>query len=72
MVTLESTLKKIHDWSIDRIHHLSENHLESDLYESLEDAYAIHQEFAEWLDPNKRDHNVISLEYIGDEDGANI
>lgn len=72
MVTLESTLKTIHDWSIDRIHILSENYPESELYESLENAYSIHQEFAEWLDPNKRDHNVISLEYIGDEDGANI
>jgi hypothetical protein len=72
MVTLESTLKKIHDWSIDRIHHLSENYPDSELYESLEDAYSIHQEFAEWLDPNKKDHDVISLEYIGDEDEGNI
>jgi len=72
MVTLESTLKKIHDWSIDRIHHLSDSYPDSKLYESLEDAYSIHQEFAEWLDPNKRDHDVISLEYIGDEDEGNI
>jgi hypothetical protein len=54
------------------MHTLSENHPGSELYESLEDAYAIHQEFAEWLDPNKKDHDVISLEYIGDEDGRNI
>ena len=54
------------------MHLLSENHPGSELYESLEDAYAIHQEFAEWLDPNKKDHDVISLEYIGDEDGRNI
>ena len=72
MVTLESTLKKINEWSIDRIHHLSENHPGSELYESLEDAYSIHEEFAEWLDPNNRDHDVISLEYIGDGDGGNI
>ena len=72
MVTLESTLKKINDWSIDRIHHLSENRPGSELYENLENAYSIHQEFAEWLDPNKKDHDVISLEYIGDEDEGNI
>ena len=72
MVTLESTLRKIHDWSIDRMHHLSDNHPGTELYESLENAYAIRQEFAEWLDPNKKDHDVISLEYIGDEDGRNI
>ena len=72
MVTLESTLRKIHDWSVDRMHQLSENHPGSELYESLEDAHAIHQEFAEWLDPNKKNHDVISLEYIGDEDERNI
>ena len=72
MVTLELTLKKIHDWSIDRMHELSEGHPGSELYESLEDAYAIQQEFAEWLDPNKKDHDVISLEYIGDENGGNL
>mgnify|MGYP003116989028 FL=1 len=72
MVTLELTLKKIHDWSIDRMHELSEGHPGSELYESLEDAYAIQQEFAEWLDPNKKNHDVISLEYIGDENGGNL
>jgi len=70
MVTLESTLKKIHDWSIDRIHHLSENHTES--LNSLDDAYAIQKEFSEWLNPNDTEHDVISLEYIGDEDGRII
>jgi len=54
------------------MHLLSENHSGSELYESLEDAYAIHQEFAEWLDPNKKDHDVNPLEYIGDEDGRII
>jgi hypothetical protein len=54
------------------MHQLSEYHPDSELYKSLEDAYSIHQEFSEWLNPNKKDYDVISLEYIGDEDGGNI
>jgi|TARA_Y100000004_G_scaffold154182_1_gene178229 hypothetical protein len=38
----------------------------------VDDAHAIHEEFAEWLDPNAKDHDVLSLEYIGDEDGGII
>ncbi len=30
------------------------------------DAHAIVQEFEEWMDPNMDDHDVYSLEYIGD------
>ena len=74
MVTLESTLRKIHEWSIDRMHHYAPmNHPSSELYDVVwKMHHAIHEEFAEWLDPNKKDHDVISLEYIGDEDGGNI
>tara|TARA_Y100000310_G_C20409453_1_gene681221 strand:- start:166 stop:309 length:144 start_codon:yes stop_codon:yes gene_type:complete len=35
-------------------------------YEKIEDAHAIRLEFDEWLDPNIPDHNVYSLEYIGE------
>ena len=77
MVTLESTLKKIHDWSIDRVHTIvdeaSSDVVRSDqLVDAIDDAYAIQQEFAEWLNPNIDDHDVISLEYIGDDDEGNI
>ena len=34
---------------------------------TLDDAYAIQKEFSEWLDPNIDDHDVFSLEYIGDD-----
>ena len=70
METLESTLSQIHDWSIDRIHELSEEFSES--LKELDDAFAIQQEFAEWLNPNISDHDILSLEYIGDEDGGII
>ena len=58
METLEDTLRKNHDWAVDRIHFLAED--------EIEDAYAIQSEFSEWLDPNIADHDIFSLEYLGD------
>lgn len=60
MATLFDTMCVAHDWAVDRIHFLSES--------NLEDAYAIQQEFGDWLDPNIPEHNVFSLEYQGDEE----
>ena len=60
MGTLEQTLKQTHDWVIDRVEILTENQLE-------EDAFSIVQEFSEWLDPDKYDHDIFSLEYINGE-----
>ena len=39
-----------------------------DVLRSVEDAHAIQSEFAEWLDPNNEDHEIYSLEYLGDDD----
>jgi hypothetical protein len=58
MVTLEQTLKTSHDWAIERIHYLSEK--------DIDNAYSIQTEFREWLNPDIQDHDIISLEYIGD------
>lgn len=58
MVTLEQTLRQTHDWAIDRIHIMSEI--------DMDNAYAIQQEFSEWLDPDIEDHDIYSLEYIGE------
>ena len=58
MVTLEQTLRQTNDWAIDRIHTMSEI--------DIDDAYAIQQEFSEWLNPDIEDHDIYSLEYIGD------
>ena len=60
MVTLEQTLQTTHDWAIDRIHTLCE--------ENIENAHAIQSEFSEWLDPDILDHDIFSLEFIGDKD----
>lgn len=64
METLIETLRINHDWAIDRIHDLCDI---NDDYE-YENAYAVQQEFSEWLDPNIIDHDIFSLEYIGDEE----
>jgi hypothetical protein len=59
MTILEQTLKFSHDWAIDRIHILCEN-------DNLEDAHAIQAEFSEWMNPNINEHDIFSLEYLGD------
>jgi len=60
MVTLEQTLRTSHDWAIDRIHILSDT-------KNYDDAHAIQSEFSEWLNPDIDDHDIFSLEYIGDK-----
>jgi hypothetical protein len=59
MTILEQTLKFSHDWAIDRIHILCEN-------DRLDDAHAIQAEFSEWMNPNIDEHDIFSLEYLGD------
>ncbi len=60
MVTLETTLRQTHDWAVDRIHTLCET--------NFEDAQAIQSEFSEWLNPDIPDHDIFSLEFIGEGD----
>ena len=60
METLEKTLRQTHDWAVDRIHTLCD--------ENIEDAHAIQSEFSEWLNPEISDHDIFSLEFIGEED----
>jgi len=67
MVTLEETLSVTHDWAVDRMHTLCDMKTH-DVLESVENAHAIQSEFAEWLDPNVEDHEIYSLEYLGEDD----
>ena len=69
METLEQTLQETHDWVIDRLHTLCDEKPSmtmDDAVQKVEDAHALRSEFAEWLDPNIEDHDIYSLEYIGD------
>jgi hypothetical protein len=36
--------------------------------DTIEDAHAIKAEFYEWLNPEIEDHEIYSLEYLGDTD----
>jgi len=60
MVTLEQTLRTSYDWAVDRIH----SHCEKNNYE---DAQAIQSEFSEWLNPDIPDHDIFSIEFIGEK-----
>ena len=62
METLEQTLRDSHDWAVDRIHFLCDKNEE----EQYQNAYAIHKEFEEWLNPLIQEHDIFSLEYIGE------
>ena len=65
MVTLEDTLSATHEWAVDRMHILCEMKTD-DVLDSIENAHAIQSEFSEWLDPNIEDHEIYSLEYLGE------
>jgi len=60
MTTLEQTLRTSHDWAVNRINILNKKNNNAD-------AEAIHSEFNEWMNPDIDDHDVFSLEYIGDK-----
>ena len=66
MVTLQQTLKDAHDWANSRIHNLVVSAMDLKNPELVEDADCIRREFDEWLDPNLEDHDVFSMEYIGE------
>ena len=54
-----------HDWAVDRLHTLCEMKT-YDALESIENAHALQAEFAEWLNPEIEDHDIYSLEYLGE------
>jgi hypothetical protein len=60
MTLLEQTLRSSHDWAVDRIHTLCED-------KDIESAHAIQAEFSEWMNPDISEHDIFSLEYLGDE-----
>ena len=75
MATLNDTLVEVNDWSRERIHVLCEGG-EKEIRRGLDgmmkgkkmqdDAFALFSEFEEWYDKNVDDHDIFSLEYIGE------
>tara|TARA_S200000501_G_scaffold207134_1_gene194696 strand:- start:828 stop:1034 length:207 start_codon:yes stop_codon:yes gene_type:complete len=62
METLEETLKNNYQWALHRMDVLCT----LGTLEDIEEADSIRQEFREWLNPNTDDHDILSLEYIGE------
>jgi len=66
-ITMEKTSEEIvchiHDWAVDRIADMHQEVADNqkDMGE-LDDAYAIYQEFAEWIEPEGEDIELLSLE----------
>jgi hypothetical protein len=58
MKTLEEALRHSHDWAIDRIYFVYKK--------NMDDALSIQQEFSEWLDPDIPEHDIFSMQYIGE------
>lgn len=63
MASLEKTLRLNYNWALDRIHTLCQDDSDDS---KIDDAYALTQEFDEWLEPEHEEHDVLSLEFIGD------
>ena len=61
MANLQKILNHNHSWVIDRIHTLCQDD------SSTDDAYSIVKEFDEWLEPELDEHDILSLEFIGDD-----
>ena len=66
MVTLDQTVSLTREWAINRLHTLCDTETD-DLLELIEDAHALQCEFSEWLNPEIIDHEIYSLEYLGND-----
>ena len=59
MTLLEQTLRSSHDWAVDRIGTLHKS-------KNIQNAAALEAEFKEWMNPDILEHDIFSLEYLGD------
>ena len=64
MESLDKTLCEVHEWARMRIATLT--HSGNKEINAL-DEKCIREEFREWLDSTNEDHEVYSLEYIGED-----
>ena len=56
MVTLNQTLNRTREWSINRLESVVQ----------IGDKHAIYKEFEEWIEMDDPDHDIYSLEFIGE------
>ena len=65
MMETEDIVRHTRDWAINRI---GDMHEDGVTIETIEDAYAICQEFDEWIEPNEDELEVVSIDEITDEE----
>lgn len=58
MQTIEQSVRHSYIWAKNRIDDLANNKDEN--Y-----AKSIHQEFEEWMNPNIKTHDILSINYLG-------
>tara|TARA_B100001250_G_scaffold392803_1_gene394911 strand:- start:126 stop:332 length:207 start_codon:yes stop_codon:yes gene_type:complete len=68
METLETVLKHNYDWALHRMNVLSK----LATIEDIEDADSIRKEFKEWIHSTNDDHDILSLQYFGQESEFDI
>ena len=56
MVTLKQTLNRTREWSINRLKSVV----------PIGDKHAIYKEFEEWIEMDVPNHDIYSLEFIGE------
>ena len=61
--TTEDIVAHVREWTIDRIGDLHEEVYKNQKdMRNLDDACAIYQEFVEWIEPETKEYDIISLE----------
>ena len=65
----EEIVKHLRDWAlskIDDLHELTDQQIYDD--RKINDAYSIYEEFAEWIEPEADDFEVVSIDEISDQE----
>ena len=65
----EEIVKHLRDWAlskIDDLHELTDQQIYDD--RKINDAYSIYEEFAEWIEPESEDFEVVSIDEISDQE----
>lgn len=65
----EEIVKHLRDWAlskIDDLHEVTDKQLYDD--RKINDAYSIYEEFAEWIEPELEELEVVSIDEISDQE----
>ena len=67
--TTEHIVAYVREWAIDRVGDLHEEVYKNQKdMRNLDDACAVYQEFAEWIEPETQDLEIVSIDEITEEE----